>query len=278
MRRTDMRPAVFVALTVAALPVVVSACGDAVGPSERHLTDKTFVLTDVVSDEHTLVRGVDPRLTFTDRTVEARPGCNTFSGPMSIEGSVLVVRDLAGTDMGCDPALMDQDGWFAAFLASRPSFELESETLTLASDDMTLRFVEETLHDTALEGTEWHLESLHDGSDPHGTVASVPAGVRAGLLIEDGQILVRSGCNDATGPVTVTTEQFTAGRLTWNLKDCDGVRADIEERFRRVLQQPTSYAVDGATLTLWAADGDTGLGFRAPQSQHHGSGGWGGAG
>ncbi len=79
-------------------------------------------------------------LVYEDGIVTARAGCNTLTGAGSFDGGVLVLGPLASTRMACSEALMQQDEWLSAFLASKPTWTFESGVLTLAGGDTTIAF------------------------------------------------------------------------------------------------------------------------------------------
>lgn len=57
--------------------------------------------------------------------------CNDMGGPVTYTTDRLEVGPLASTEMGCEPALMDQDRVIAEALASNPEWQLSDESLTL---------------------------------------------------------------------------------------------------------------------------------------------------
>lgn len=71
-------------------------------------------------------------------------GCNSGSGSASIEGDVLVVTDLAMTEMACagpsGDALMELDATMSSLLTARPSFAIEGDQLTLSAEATTATF------------------------------------------------------------------------------------------------------------------------------------------
>jgi heat shock protein HslJ len=71
------------------------------------------------------------RLVFEGGQVVAQTGCNTASGVVAVEDSVLVADALATTRMACEPALMEQERWVLEMLTSRPRLELSGPFLAL---------------------------------------------------------------------------------------------------------------------------------------------------
>lgn len=101
------------------------------------------------------------------RSVGADAGCNSLGGEYEMEGDRLVVEGLAGTDMGCEPGLMEQDEWLVDLLTAGPVLALDGDRLTLTSGDTVVSLVDEesVVVDRPLRGTRWVLES-YGGSQP----------------------------------------------------------------------------------------------------------------
>lgn len=93
------------------------------GPSTRLTADPPEVVLEVGADE----------IGFT-------AGCNSHGGRWRLDGDVLVVSALGGTEMGCDRWLMDRDAALAGLLTGRPSYAVEGEALELRGEGAVLRF------------------------------------------------------------------------------------------------------------------------------------------
>ena len=66
-----------------------------------------------------------------DGRVVAATGCNTVRGTGVLEDGRLVMGPLMSTRMACEPALMEQERWVTAMLASRPRLEIGGPYLAL---------------------------------------------------------------------------------------------------------------------------------------------------
>ena len=75
--------------------------------------------------------------------------------------------------MACDEALMEQDTWFAAFLASSPTWTYADGTLTLTNGTDTVVFTDAPSGAAALEGTGWKLVGLISKTATANTVSAV---------------------------------------------------------------------------------------------------------
>ena len=146
------------------------AAGASTVPAE--LQGNTFVATEVTGS-YKMAPGSSITLTFEDGTVSARAGCNSMSGAVVIKGDVLVAPTLASTMMACEEALMAQDTWFAAFLASSPTWTYVDGTLTLTNGTDTIAFTDAPSGAAALEATGWKLVGLISKTATANTVSAL---------------------------------------------------------------------------------------------------------
>ncbi len=263
------------ALLAAALAVLTAGCGDTdAGPGsgdsgrpaaavDDDLATRVFVSTGLVGPAASQLSTTRVRLEFGTDSISAQAGCNTLSGSAGTVDGRLRVERLGGTEMGCDPARMRQDSWLASFLAADPAYRLEGDRLTLSGDRGTLTLVDAAAVTpvTPLVGTRWVLDGVVTGSGPTGTVASVPRSARATLRVDNGQLLLRLGCNVGSAPVRIDGHRLLVGPLAQTLRACSGAAAEVEEAIVATLQDAVRHRVDGETLTLSRAG--RGLVYRA---------------
>ena len=248
-------------LLVVVSTLLVGACsagGATPGPSEPpatgadpgNLAGRTFLSTAI--DGRVLAPGSRVRLTFDVGRIGASAGCNSMSGSVAIVNGRLIVGDLATTEMACDPALMAQDSWLAAFLDGA-SIALAGDTLTLAKDGVTLTLLDREVADPdrPLLGTRWVVVGIVSGD----AVSSVPAGIVAAITLADGRVAVETGCNSGGGPVTVADTTLTFGPLTLTEMACAGDARFVESAVTAVLSGDVRYAIEADTLTLDAGAG-----------------------
>ena len=220
------------------------------------LEGRTFLSADAFG--RALVPGSQVRISFADGQIGASGGCNSMGGPYAIEGDHLVVRELAMTEMACEPRLMDQDAWLAALLDGA-SIRLDDDTLTLSKDGAALTLVDREVADPdrPLAGTRWVVDGLMEGD----AVSSVPAGVVAALTFSAGRVDVEAGCNRGGGAVSVTDATLTFGPIALTKMACDGGAMEVERLVSEVLSGDVRYAIEAGALTLDA--GAAGLTLRA---------------
>ena len=129
-------------LTVLGVLVGLVGCASSSEPgsgvTSSSLEGKTFVSTSVTG--HNLVAGTTVTLGFEGPTLAASAGCNTMSGPYTVENSTLRWTGFPlSTMMGCDPGLDAQDQWLASFLQTGAAASLTGNQLTLTSNSVTMK-------------------------------------------------------------------------------------------------------------------------------------------
>jgi heat shock protein HslJ len=220
------------------------------------LEGRTFLATDAFG--RALVPGSEVRISFADGQIGASGGCNSMGGPYTIDGDHLVVRQLAMTEMACEPRLMDQDAWLASLLDGA-TIRLDGDTLTLSNDGAALTLVDREVADPdrPLVDTRWIVDGLVTGD----AVSSVPVGVVAALTFSADRVEVEAGCNRGGGAVSVTEATMTFGPIALTKMACEGGAMQVERLVSEVLSGDVRYTIESRTLTLDA--GDVGLVLRA---------------
>ncbi len=207
---------------------------------------------------------------FRNGRLSANVGCNGMSGPYRLDGSRLIVSDLATTMMACDAERMDRDTAFSQFLAGSPTVTLSGPTLTLTGAGTTFVFTDAAAADPApaLVGPTWRFDGLVSGTGPDGVVSSPPAsgtGTRPVTVTfgNDGRVAVQLPCNSGAGTYQVTGDTIRFGPIAVTAMACaDASLTELEGQIGAVLQGEVRFAIDGHVLTI--TRGDRGVLFRAP--------------
>jgi heat shock protein HslJ len=229
----------------------------------------TFVATEIAGSR-SIAPGSTISLTVVDdQRLSATAGCNTMNGAYTITGDVLSAPLLASTMMACiDNGVMEQETWFAAFLASSPTFTYSGGVLTLTNGTDTIAFTGAPSGAAAVEGTGWKLTDLISVSGS--TVAAVDPSLSAWVRFNAGEVVYNNSCNSGGGTAEIGDADITFGPLRSTLIFCDGPSGALETTMNSVLQGVTPYEVttdpSGTRLKIMAADGVTGLGFVADQT------------
>lgn len=268
-----MRPhtrTVLLPLALAAA-LALGACGrggtiqaGAAGSGDAEPWDRTFLSTEVTENGQpkALVAGTRITLDFVQdgHRLGAQAGCNSMGGMAAFEGGRLIARDLATTEMGCDPPRHAQDEWLAGFLTSRPEWSASGATLTL--DNGTARVVledREAAHpDRPLRRTKWVVDTIVDGQ----VASSVPAGAEAFVTFDDGDRFAgNTGCNGMGGTSVIDESRATIrfSEVITTKMACDDERMRLERAVLATLQGDVRYDIVADVLSL---DGPNGKGLR----------------
>jgi len=98
-----------------------------------------WVLTTLLEGDAaaSVLNGTEITLRLENGTVGGTAGCNSYSGPYTLQGGTLSVGAVASTKMYCqEPAgLMDQESDYLALLQRMTSLELDGDLLTLRAAD-----------------------------------------------------------------------------------------------------------------------------------------------
>jgi heat shock protein HslJ len=248
-------PRIIPTLLAAAVLLVACTGGASPGGSEPPgpggpgaIDGRTFLSTAIAG--RALVPGSQVRLSFEGDRIGASAGCNSMGGSYAVDGGRLVVGALATTEMGCDPALMDQDTWLGGFLDGA-SIALAGDMLTLAKDGVTLTLLDREVADPdrPLVGTRWVVDGLVSGD----AVSSVPAGVVATLAFSDGEVAVEAGCNSGGGTAEIGETTITFGPIALTEMACGPDAMAVEQAVTAVLSGTADYAIEADSLSLSGA-------------------------
>lgn len=254
------------ALVVSMLLLVLSGCGtaDVTAGDGSDVDDRTFLSTEVTRDgeSHALVDGSRVRISFADDQVSVQAGCNTLFGGYAVQGGVLSVNGMGGTQMGCPPELVAQDAWLVRLLEAGPSVEVQDDTLTLTGNATVITFVDREVADPdrPLVGTVWRVDSLVEGD----AVSSAPGRAAATLTFgDDGIVELLGSCNQGSADYQLTEgeKHLLIGDLDMTAMACDEERGELERAVLELLRAgELSVDINADTLTLTA--GDEGLVLR----------------
>lgn len=257
---------------VLALPLLLAGCGDSgddsgpVGRTVPLLDGTSWIATGITENgtARALVPGSELRVEFVDGSISINAGCNGMGGNYTLsEEAELATGALAGTEMGCDQPLMDQDAWLAGTVFAEPLIAaVEGSTLTLTREGLELVLTDRGVAspDAALHGTSWQLDGIRTGD----SVSSVPAGAQIPTLLiaEDGAVTVHTGCNGGRGTATVSDSTITFEPVVTTKMACaDEAGRQTEVAVLTMLDGAVTWAINEQNLTL--TKGDSGLTFRA---------------
>jgi heat shock protein HslJ len=85
-------------------------------------------------DDVAPVAGSEPTIAFTDGRIEGHTGCNSYGGPVTIEGTAFEAGDLAMTLIGCLDAIGDMETAFLRALDGADELAVRGANLVIRGD------------------------------------------------------------------------------------------------------------------------------------------------
>ncbi|HEY7813766.1 MAG TPA: META domain-containing protein [Nakamurella sp.] len=258
------------ATSSSAAPSPTAASGSATaspgGRAAGELDGASFVATEVTGT-HTIAPGSTIALAFEGGSLSANAGCNSMAGRYVAVGGKLTAPQLASTMMACDEALMTQDAWLAAFLASGPTYTLEGDTLTLTNGTDTVVLGPAPSGAQVLESTGWKVTDIVSITNQANTTTAVDPTLTAWMRFQADEVAFNNSCNLGGGPVEIGADTLTFGALRSTLIFCDGPSGQLEQTMSAVLQGETTYTITSGGglkfLRIMSTDGTAGLGLTA---------------
>lgn len=109
---------------------------------------RTFTSTKVTHEgaPRPLVPDTRIEVRFPLGLVSIQAGCNSYASEVQIRSDRLVLEEIVGTEVGCVPALHEQDGWLVEFFTAEPGWKLDGELLTLTSGATVIELRESESH------------------------------------------------------------------------------------------------------------------------------------
>ena len=212
------------------------------------------------NDGQQAMKGVlpDTRITalFENGTVGGSAGCNNYSGPYELSGSLISIGPLASTMMMCgEPeGIMEQEATFLAALQSAVSYRIIANRLEFTSESGELAAVFTVAESASLEDTPWTVISYNNG---RGGVVSVITGTKLTMLFAGETVSGSAGCNDYSGPYELNEAQILVGPLANTEMACtepEGIM-EQENEFLAALESVATYVIDGDMLDMHREDG-----------------------
>jgi heat shock protein HslJ len=194
--------------------------------------------------------GVAATLVVEDAQLSGISFCNHYSGSYAVDGDVLAIDGLGGTDMGCDPDVLAAETTFLTALGSADRMTRDGADLVVTGPDGSLRFAPQApVPDRELAGTAWTLDTLVDGE-----VASSVLGSPTLELAPDGTVTGSTGCRGFVGTWEVAGDVLTLD-VTRDAIGCPEDLGGQDEQVLAVLDAAPHFAIDGDRLTLTAHGG-----------------------
>jgi len=184
--------------------------------------------------------------------VNGSGGCNAYNGSI---GENFVVGPIGSTRKACEPAVMDQENAFFAWLGAAYGFDRAGDQLLISTAQGVLTFNSRPILDQSreLQDVTWYLTS-------YGRSEAIRGNNPTAFFAADGSSLTgNTGCNEASG--TYQAEQdnkLSVSGLASTRAACvsDALTAQ-EQAFLELLPAASSYSVSGNQLQIVTTEGRT---------------------
>lgn len=231
-------------------------------PSENglDLDGRAFWSTEVVDDgqPRELVAGTRISLDFGTGTLGVSAGCNSMGGAYTVDDGLLIVADLAMTEMGCDPERHAQDTFVADFLATSPAVTIDGDELRLASGETMIALLDTDVAnpDVSIIGTVWEVNGFIDGDTAMAMATPTPGSV---VFTDESSMIAYDGCKEyivnvevsdgSTGGPVEDDGEMQFGPVEFDTEGCEA--PEYVEAFHASFETgEASYLIDGTQLTI----------------------------
>jgi len=234
------------------------------GSDDSSTFDGAWVLVAATVDGATLSLNDQYRVTMTidGSRISGRAACNSYGGAASIDNGAFSVGEIAQTEMGCEPAVMEIESMFMQGLFGITGATRSGETVSLTGAGVEFTFELLPPVPTAeLIGPTWVLDTIIQGDTATSTAATADSATL--VLSTDGTFTGGTGCREISGEYVVSgdTVQFTSfgayGECSSDVEWQDG-------QVITVLEGGFTTAIDGDRLTVTAPGGEA-LSYQAGQ-------------
>ena len=201
----------------------------------------------------------DHRVTLTIQggEVGGTSACNQYGGTIAFSGNAVRIGEIGGTEMACEPDVMQTESAYAAALMAVIRWGRDGDELRLTGEGVDLRFaLLPAVPDEEIIGTSWVLESLIQGE-----AASSVQGEAFLMLTADGTFTGMTGCREIRGRYIVHGDLIDFVELAAE-GDCPAELEAQDSIVIEVLEGGFSATIDGMSLTL-SDNAGQGLVYRA---------------
>ena len=182
--------------------------GDPAGPQASYGGTWQLVSGRDTNGPLPMVKGYRVTLQIEDGQVGGTSACNSYGGPVEIEGEAFHVDGLGGTDMACREDVMESESSYLEALQKVDRITRSGDLLVLEGPSTELRYeLQPPVPTAGLVETRWELESLIYGEGDSGIASSAEDAYL--ILHEDGSIEGTTGCRDLYGDWASNGDEVT---------------------------------------------------------------------
>ena len=245
------------ALTALGAALLLSACGGEVGRAadgDVDLTGSWHLVSGRDADGPFDLTGRSVTLVVEGETASGTSACNHYSGDLRVEGDSVRLSGMSGTEMACEPAVMDLERRYLDALAVVERAGRSGDALVLSGPGRRLGLeLDPPVQDAPLIDTTWVLESIVDGD----VVSSALPGSEL-RLSGNGTLEVLTGCGAMTGRFEVAADTVAVSGLATEPGGAGPCPADEKEQHDQmvaVLRDDFTAQVEGDRLRLRTGQG-----------------------
>lgn len=134
---------------VAALAAVAALVGALVGCGEDGSADGpdatlngSWTVKSITVDQRSTPLAAPASIEILDRRLRVETGCNMMSGEVTVADGKLIAKDLAQTEMGCEPDRMEQESRFAKLFGAEVVIDQSGPDMTLTGSGVVVALTE----------------------------------------------------------------------------------------------------------------------------------------
>lgn len=254
-------------IALIAVVVLAGACGGAEDEPALPAPDPDFQGSWTLASGHSasgdipLVDGYPITFLLDGEQASGSAACNSYGGPVSVEGSEFDAGSFAVSEVGCEDEVMQSQERYLEALEDAEEIAVEGKTLTLTGTDTELVFRRVPPVETeALVDTRWELQTLLEGAAPDAPATKAKGGDLT--LRSDGTFEGSTGCRTFSGEWATESDTIVFTTMTF-AGTCRPALMDQEQHVVAVLGAGFRPQVDGRELTTTAARGPYALVYRA---------------
>lgn len=245
------------AMTALVAGLLLSACGEDVGRADDggvDLTGSWHLVSGRDADGSFDLTGRSVTLVVEGGTASGTSACNHYSGDLEVEGDSVRLSGMSGTEMACEPAVMDLERRYLDALGVAARAERSGDALTLSGPGRRLDFeLDPPVQDAPLIDTTWVLESIVDGD----VVSSALPGSEL-RLNGNGTLEGLTACGTMTGRFDVAADAVAVTGLAiepGGEGPCPAAEQEQHDQVVAVLRDGFTAQVEGDRLRLRSGHG-----------------------
>jgi heat shock protein HslJ len=197
----------------------------------------------------------DATMAFNNGQISGNAGCNGFFAGYVIDGAQLTIEQGASTMMACPEPEMAQETAIWAALGQAASYTVVDGQLTILNSDgvAVISFAAQEV--ASLTGVVWRATDYNEGN---GSVVVVMEGTEiTAIFSEEGGLSGSAGCNNYVTQYKLDGSQINIGPAASTMMFCEEPAGVMEQEsaYLKALESAATFAVEGQSLTLLAADG-----------------------